>query len=74
MNPAMIQIISAREFEVLKLIAQGHKNRDVALRLEITERTVRFHVENILEKLGVKNRTEAACVALKQGWVVDDEI
>ena len=47
-----IEILSTREFEVLGLIARGCKNREIALTLEIEERTVRFHVENILDKLG----------------------
>jgi len=70
----MKRILSAREIEVLKLIAKGDRNGRISLLLKIKERTVRFHVENILNKLGVKNRTEAACVALRQGWIVDEEI
>ena len=48
------QALSDREFEVLELIARGCQNREIAQALEIEERTVRFHVGNILDKLGVK--------------------
>lgn len=66
-------ILSNREFEVLQLIDGGCKNREIAAALRIKERTVRFHVENILFKLGVKNRTEAACFAIQVGWLAEDE-
>jgi DNA-binding NarL/FixJ family response regulator len=72
-NPTMKQAFSAREFEVLELIARGCKNREIARFLTIKERTIRFHIENILDKLGVKNRTEAACVALKMGWIDNEK-
>lgn len=62
-------VLSAREFEVLKLIAQGCTNRQIALALLIEERTIRFHVENILDTLKVKNRAEARCYACRQGWI-----
>jgi DNA-binding NarL/FixJ family response regulator len=63
--------LSARECEVLNLIARGRKNRQIALALGVEERTVRFHVGNILAKLGVKNRTQATCYALRKGWIFD---
>jgi len=62
-------ILSAREFEVLGLVTRGRKNREIAVALDIEERTVRFHVENILDKLKVNNRTEAACYAFRKGWI-----
>ena len=71
MHPSTEQVLSPREFEVLELIARGCKNREIALAFEIKERTVRFHVENILDKLDVKNRTEAACYAFRKGWIND---
>jgi len=52
--------LSARELQVLELIAEGKSNQDIADNLFISERTVKFHVSSILSKLNVKNRTEAA--------------
>jgi len=71
MNPIAEEILSAREFEVLELVARGCKNREIGQALEIEERTVRFHVENILDKLSVKSRTEAVCYAFRHGWIND---
>lgn len=71
MNPTMEQTLSAREIEVLELIARGCKNREIALALEIEERTVRFHVEHILDKLTLNSRTEAACYAFRHRWIKD---
>lgn len=68
-NPTMEQPLSVREIEVLELIARGRKNREIALVLEIEECTVRFHVRNLFEKLGVKNRAAAVYHAVKNGWI-----
>ena len=73
-NPTVKGTLSVREFEVLRLIANGCMNHEIAAALGIKERTVRFHVENILFRLGVKNRTEAAHVAFQEGWLAEDEI
>ena len=56
-----------RELEVLQLMGQGARNKEIAERLVIAERTVKIHVGNILSKLNVDNRTEAVAVALKSG-------
>lgn len=61
--------LSAREQEVLALLTEGKSNADIAGVLVITERTVKFHVASLFNKLGVSNRTEAATVALEQGWL-----
>jgi DNA-binding NarL/FixJ family response regulator len=61
--------LSDRELEVLKLVAKGNSNRQVARSISVTERTVRFHLERILEKLGVSNRTEAVALAFQKGWI-----
>ena len=71
MNPTIGRFLSTREGEVLELIARGCKNREIAQALEIEERTVRFHVENILDKLNVNNRTEAVCFAFRMGWIIN---
>ena len=51
---------SEREVDILRLIVQGKKNKDIALELGIAEQTVKNHITKIFLKLGVKNRTEAA--------------
>jgi NarL family two-component system response regulator LiaR len=53
--------------DVLRLVAQGKSNREIAEQLVITEMTVRTHVSNILSKLHLASRTQAALYALKEG-------
>lgn len=60
--------LSEREREVLALIAQGLGNKEIAEALFISEKTVKTHVANILEKLQVKSRTQAALYTTKMGW------
>jgi NarL family two-component system response regulator LiaR len=59
--------LSEREIEVLRLIAQGLANRDIATRLVISEKTVKTHVGNLLAKLGLADRTQLAIYALRSG-------
>jgi len=59
--------LTAREVEILKLVAKGMPNLDIADQLVISERTVRTHVTNILSKLHLANRTQAALYALREG-------
>ncbi|MCP1311747.1 response regulator transcription factor [Paenibacillus tyrfis] len=61
--------LTEREMEVLRLIAAGKSNQDVADELFIGVKTVKFHVTNILAKLGVEDRTQAAIYAYKNGLV-----
>jgi DNA-binding NarL/FixJ family response regulator len=58
--------LSARENEVLELVAKGSTNPEIAASLSVSENTVRFHMKNIFEKLSVTNRTEAAAWYFKQ--------
>ena len=59
--------LSAREREVLALVAQGRTNREIGERLFISQKTVGVHVGNILSKLAVSGRVEAATVAIRLG-------
>ena len=59
--------LTEREVEVLRLVAEGLSNKEIAYRLTVTERTVQFHVSNILEKLGAASRVEAAVWAKDHG-------
>lgn len=66
---AAFQILTARELEILALVARGLSNKDVARVLAANEFTVKAHVRNILAKLGVETRTEAAILAVQRGLV-----
>jgi DNA-binding NarL/FixJ family response regulator len=61
--------LTPRELDVLVLLAQGLQNKEIALELVISERTVKFHVSSILSKLGAGNRTEAVTLAAQQGII-----
>ena len=61
--------LTPRELEVLGLISEGLQNSEIAERLFVTERTVKFHVSSILAKLGADNRTEAVAIAARRGLI-----
>jgi two-component system NarL family response regulator len=61
--------LSVREREIMQLVAQGMKNKEIADKLCISEFTARNHVINLLDKLGTRDRTEATAVAIKRGLV-----
>ncbi|MGN7456551.1 response regulator [Paenibacillus pasadenensis] len=63
--------LTEREMDVLKLVAQGLSNQDIADRLFISIKTVKFHVTNVLNKLGVEDRTQAAIYAHKHDLALD---
>ena len=63
------EALTARELEVLELLAQGLANKSIALRLGISDQTVKFHVASICGKLGAVNRTDAARRALRRGMI-----
>jgi DNA-binding NarL/FixJ family response regulator len=61
--------LTTRELEVLRLLARGLRNKEIAARLFVSERTVNFHLANIYQKLSVSGRTEALSKALEQGLI-----
>lgn len=70
-TPSAISLdqLTARELEILRLVAQGQSNEEIAQRLQVSPRTVGVHVSHILEKLNLSNRTQAALYALRVGLV-----
>jgi DNA-binding NarL/FixJ family response regulator len=63
------ETLTPRELDVLRLLARGLENKEIAAELVISERTVKFHVSSIQGKLGAGNRTEAVVIAAKQGLI-----
>ena len=61
--------LSEREQEVIQLLVAGHRDRDIAKQLYISERTVKFHVKNVLTKLHVKTRIQAVYAVAQAGWL-----
>ncbi len=63
-------VLTAREQQVLMLMAQGMRNREIAQELVVSVRTIKVYVSNILDKLDASNRTEAVAEARRRGWLV----
>ena len=59
--------LTPREIDVVRLIRDGHKNKQIADRLSISENTVNFHIKNIVQKLGANDRTHAVTIAVRRG-------
>jgi LuxR family maltose regulon positive regulatory protein len=65
----IIELLTARETEVLTLVAQGRTNNEIAQTLYLSVNTVKRHLNNIFQKLGVTTRTQAIAVARQHGWI-----
>jgi DNA-binding NarL/FixJ family response regulator len=72
--PESPETLTDRETEVLRLLAEGRSNKEIARKLQIGEKTVKTHVSNILSKLGVQSRTQAALYAVHVGLVSADQV
>jgi len=71
---AALDQLTKRELEVLKLAAKGMSNREIALELSISVRTVQTHLSNIFTKIGVGSRIEAVIYGLRQGWFTLEDL
>lgn len=70
MAPEILEELTSREVEVLKLMAEGFGNKEIGSRLGITDHTVKFHISSILAKLGASSRTEAVTQGIRMGLIV----
>jgi len=68
-GPSEEHPLSARQLEVLQLAAKGLTNKEIAYRLNLSERTVQYHLRTVFNKTGTNSRTEAAAHAIRQGWL-----
>ncbi len=71
-SPENVEPLTPREKEVLSLMVRGLANREISEELVVSEKTIKTHVANILHKLGVKSRTQAALLAMREGMVGRD--
>jgi DNA-binding NarL/FixJ family response regulator len=69
-SDTLAEALTPRELEVLRLVAAGLGNKEVASRLEISEHTVKFHVASIMGKLGASSRTEAVSLGIRHGLIM----
>jgi DNA-binding NarL/FixJ family response regulator len=65
----MDDALTCREIEVLRLVAQGFSNKEIANRIHVSEETTKSHVSNILSKLGARDRTQAVVIAARRGII-----
>jgi DNA-binding NarL/FixJ family response regulator len=61
--------LTARELDVLRLIRDGYRNKQIADQLTISENTVNFHIKNLMDKLQANDRTHAVTIALRRGML-----
>jgi len=69
-----VNALSGRDIEILRYVAAGMSNKEIAVKLSYSEKTVKNYLSLIFQKLGIRDRTQAAIFALRQGFLPDDEI
>ena len=69
LDESLLEEITPREIEVLRMLAEGLVNKDIANRMKISDHTVKFHISSILEKLGAATRTEAVTIGIRRGLI-----
>jgi len=67
--PGLVEPLTPREIEILRAIADGLGNKEIATRFGISENTVKFHVGSVMGKLGASSRTEAVMLGIRYGIV-----
>lgn len=68
-SPDLVEPLTAREQEVLRMVSEGLGNKEIAARLSISDHTVKFHISSILGKLGASSRTEAVSQGIRRGLI-----
>jgi DNA-binding NarL/FixJ family response regulator len=61
--------LSKVEWDMLKLLVEGHTNREISTQVYLSQNTIKFHVRQMLQKTGTTNRTDLTRQAIQQGWV-----
>jgi len=69
LDDSLLDEITPREIEVLRMLAEGLPNKEIAGRMRISDHTVKFHISSILEKLGASTRTEAVTIGIRRGLI-----
>ena len=70
---AAVDVLTEREQQILKLMAEGLSNREIAARLFLTEGTVKNHLSHVFQKVSARRRTEALARARERGWIGDSK-
>ena len=63
------EALTSREIEILRCVAEGYRNREIAERLFISEETVKIHIKHVMDKLGATHRTQAVAIGLRRGII-----
>jgi DNA-binding NarL/FixJ family response regulator len=66
--------VTERESQVLRLVAQGHSNKELGAQLDVSVKTIEVHKANAMQKLGLRGRIELLRYALQQGWLHDGSL